>query len=74
MLGNINATINANAQSIVKENDVPVVICSFSGFVDANKQPSISKTIRDQRLYNENKAVARQDEDEFEEYLTSLIV
>lgn len=73
MLSNISATINANAQSLIEDGGQQKIICSFNGFIDVNKQPSINKTIRDQELYNENKAIARQDEEEFEDYLLSLV-
>lgn len=72
MLSKINATINANAQSVVTEDGEQKVICSFNGFSDGVNQPSITKTIKDQALYLENKAIARQDEDEFEEYMMGL--
>ena len=73
MLTNINATINANADSSIETSSGLAVLCSFNGYVGPDKQPSINKTIRNQELYNENKAIARQDEDEFEDYLTGLI-
>lgn len=72
MLSNINATINANAQSLITDGGVQKVLCSFNGFTDGVNMPSITKTIKDQELYLENKAIARQDEDAFEEYMMSL--
>ena len=74
MLSNILATINANANSVIETDPGKIdVMCSFNGYIDGNKKPSINKTIQNQELYNENKAIARQDEDDFEDYLLSLV-
>jgi len=73
MLSKVNATINANAQSVITDEGIQKPICSFNGYIDVNKQPSITKTIVDNELYLENKAIAKQDEEAFEEYLLGLV-
>lgn len=73
MLSKVNATINANAQSVITDEGTQKSICSFNGYIDVNKQPSITKTIVDNELYLENKAIVKQDEEEFEEYLLGLV-
>ena len=74
MLGNLATTINATATSSIEEFNDEKILCTFTGYVDTKmKRPNISKSIADIDLYNENKAIARQDEDKFEEYLMGLV-
>lgn len=73
MLGKIAVTINSSTTSVIVVDNQEKVACGFTGFIDQNGTPNITKSIRDRQLYMDNRETCDQDYDDFEDYLLGLV-